>query len=100
MFEIEFTSYVDGVSNFSDFDPFQENRRPPSTAYHANHYQIGTLFGDGYIDGGPVPNSNPSPDGLNVETTIWGHWATHFIVDDYAQVRDFIEANLVFRVIP
>lgn len=97
VFEIAVTSYVDGVENDSDFDVQQELRRPPSTAYHANHYQVGS-FSDFFLDGGPVPNSDPTPSGLNVETTPWGAGATHFLVDDYAQVRGFIETNLVGRL--
>ena len=30
------------------------------------------------LDGGPVPDSNPPPTGLDVETTPWGAGATHF----------------------
>ncbi len=99
VFDIVFTSYVDGVSNDSDFDMFQETRRPPSTDYHANHYQVGSLI-DIFLDGGPVPNSDPPPTGLNVETTPWGALSTHYDVDDFVQVRDFIEANLLPRVMP
>jgi len=99
LFEIAVTSYVDGVENDSDFDVSQERRRPPSTAYHANHYQVGTL-GDFFLDGGPVPSSDPPPSGLNVETTPWGAGATHFLVDDYVEVRSFIEINLVARLAP
>lgn len=99
LFEIVVTSYVDGVENDSDFDVSQERRRPPSTAYHANHFQVGG-FSDFFLDGGPVPNSDPPPIGLNVETTAWGAGATHFLVDDYSQVRSFIEVNLVLRLTP
>jgi hypothetical protein len=98
-FTIEFTSYADGVSNDSDIDVFQENRRPPSTAYHANQFQVGSL-GDFFLDGGPVPNSNPGPSGLNVESTTWGAASSHYDVDDYIQVRDYIQNNLVPRLIP
>ena len=45
--------------NNSDFDTGQELRRPPSTAYHLNHYQHGQLFPDLFLDGGPVPDSCP-----------------------------------------
>jgi hypothetical protein len=93
------TSYVDSVQNDSDFDVDQELRRPPSTAWHGNHYQVGTLA-DFFLDGGPVPNSDPAPTGLNVETTPWGSGATHFLVDDYVQVRTFIETNMAARVTP
>lgn len=99
IFEIVGTSYADAVENDSDIDVQQELRRPPSTAYHANHYQVGTLT-DFFLDGGPVPNSNPSPTGLNIETTPWGAGSTHFTVDDYVQVRSYIEANLATRLLP
>ncbi|MCG8405902.1 MAG: hypothetical protein MI923_11970 [Phycisphaerales bacterium] len=98
-FEIRFTSYADAVENDSDVDISQELRRPPSSGYHANHYQNGS-FADFFLDGGPVPNSEPSPTGLNVEVTPWGAGATHFEVDDFVQVRDFIETNLVSNVTP
>lgn len=97
IFEILVTSYVDAVENDSDFDISQELRRPPSTAYHANHYQVGSL-GDFFLDGGPVPDSDPTPTGLNVETTAWGAGATHFQVDDFVQVRTFIQTNLQSRM--
>ena len=59
VFEITWSSYVDSVSNNSDLDVAQELRRPPSTAYHANHYQHGAFLPDFFLDGGPVPDSNP-----------------------------------------
>ncbi|MBX3396886.1 MAG: hypothetical protein KF841_16145 [Phycisphaerae bacterium] len=99
IFEIVATSYVDAVRNNSDFDVNQELRRPPATGYHANHYQTGTLA-DFFLDGGPVPDSNPAPTGLNVETVSWGVGATHFLVDDYVQVRSYIESNFVSRFDP
>jgi hypothetical protein len=95
VFDIVFTSYVDSVSNDSDFDMAQELRRPPSSAYHLNHYQHGVFLEDLGLDGGPVPDSNPPPTGLDVETTAWGAGATHFEVDDFVQVRDLIEASLL-----
>lgn len=98
-FEIEFTSYVDAVGNSSDIDISQETRRPPSTGLHANHYQHGTLF-ELFLDGGPVTNSIPPPTGLDVETTPWGANSTHYTVDDYVQVRSFIEANLIGAMLP
>ncbi|MCP4247582.1 MAG: hypothetical protein GY778_11085 [bacterium] len=97
VFDIRFTSYVDSVSNNSDIDVGQELRRPPATDYHLNHYQHGT-FGDFWLDGGPVPNSNPPPTGLDVETTAWGANATHFEVDDFGQVLDLMETSLIPRV--
>lgn len=99
VFEIVATSYVDGVQNDSDFDVDQETRRPPSTGYHANQYQVGTLS-DFFLDGGPVVNSDPPPTGLNVETTAWGAGATHFTVDDFVQVRSFVETNIAAIVTP
>ena len=98
-FDIPFTSYVDGVENDSDFDIQQERRFPPGSAYHANHYQRGSLE-DFFLDGGPVSGANPPPSGLDVETTFWGANANHFVVDDYTQVRDFIRLNLDQRVTP
>ncbi|MCA9243009.1 MAG: hypothetical protein KDA32_03570 [Phycisphaerales bacterium] len=94
MFEIRFTSYADSVENDSDIDVQQELRRPLSVLYHLNHYQHGTLLEDFFLDGGPVPNSNPPPTGLDVETTPWGANSTHFTVDDYVQVRSAIELDL------
>ncbi len=88
---------MDGVENDSDIDTQQELRKPPTSGYHANHYQVGTLA-DFFLDGGPVGASFPAPTGLNVETVFWGVGATHFLVDDYSQVRDFVLANLEPRV--
>lgn len=96
-FTIGLTSYVDGVQNDSDVDLDRELRKPPSSAYHANHYQRGS-FSDFFLDGGPVPVSEPPPSGLDVETIFWGAGATHFVVDDFDQVRDFILLNLQPRV--
>ncbi len=95
-FEITFTSYVDGVGNNSDIDISRETRRPPSTSYHANHYQVGS-FSDFFLDGGPVSNSHPGTTGLNVETVPFGAGADHFLVDDYIEVRNFIEDNLLLN---
>ncbi|HEX6884152.1 MAG TPA: hypothetical protein VF530_12300 [Planctomycetota bacterium] len=97
-FTVAFTSYADGIENDSDVDQDRELRRPLASAYHANHYQVGT-FADFFLDGGPVSSSFPSPSGLNVETVSWGVGATHFLVDDYAQVFDFIGVNLEARVV-
>ncbi len=95
-FSVPFTSYVDGVRNSSDIDTAMELRFPPASLYHANQYQRGS-FADFFLDGGPVPGSDPPPGGLDVETTVFGAGATHFIVDDFAQVRDFIRSNLDLR---
>lgn len=94
VFEIEFTSYVDSVSNNSDVDTAMELRRPPASGYHLNHYQHGSLFQDFNLDGGPVPSSNPPPTGLDVETTPWGAGSTHFTVDDYVQVLDLLKSTM------
>lgn len=96
-FDIIYTSYVDSVSNNSDIDVGQELRRPPSAGYHANHYQHGSLS-DFWLDGGPVTNSNPPPTGLDVETTAWGSGSTHFQVDDFIQVRTYIQDSLAAEV--
>jgi len=96
-FTLEFTSYVDGVQNDSDVDLDRELRRPPASAFHANHYQRGT-FADFFLDGGPVPLSEPPPSGLDAETTAWGVGTTHFLVDDFGEVRDFIQAGLAARL--
>lgn len=94
VFEIQFTSYVDSVSNNSDIDTAQELRRPPSTAFHLNHYQHGSFFEDLGLDGGPVVNAIPPPTGLDVETTPWGASSTHFEVDDFVQVLDLLRQSL------
>src|SRR5262249_5335245 len=67
VFDIVATSYVDGVENNSNIDVNPETRRPPSSEYHANQYQVGSIA-DFFLDGGPVTNSDPPPTGLNVET--------------------------------
>ena len=92
-FTVPFTSYVDGVGNASDIDTSQELRHPPGSALHVNHYQRGS-FADFFLDGGPVPSSIPGTTGLDVETTPWGAGTTHYLVDDFAQVRDLIQAEL------
>jgi hypothetical protein len=92
-----FTSYCDAVENDSDADINQETRFPPGSAWHLNQFQNGT-FGNFGLDGGPVAGSNPAPTGLDVETTAWGAAATHFVVDDYAQVRNLIQTSLTGRV--
>ncbi len=97
-YTIPFTSYVDAVENDSDFDIHQERRFPPGSLFHLNQYQVGAILEDGGLDGGPVPGSNPPPTGLNVETTPWGAGATHFTVDDFAQVRTLITTSLQARV--
>jgi hypothetical protein len=98
LFSIVYTSYVDSVGNNSDVDTSMELRRPPSTAYHLNHYQHGSFFQDLSLDGGPVPNSNPPPTGLDIETTPWGATSTHFEVDDFVEVRSLMESTIESNV--
>lgn len=93
-FRVTFTSYVDGIENSADDDLDQELRRPIGSSVHVNHYQIGTLFEDLFLDGGPVPGSIPPQTGLNVEDTPWGAKATHFDVDDLVEVRTFLQDAL------
>lgn len=90
-FSINFTSYVDGIENDSTIDTDMELRRPPTTNFHANHYQSGS-FHDLFLDGGPVDDSEPPPRGLDVETVTWGRDATHSEIDDFEEVRNFIQA--------
>ncbi|MCA9252633.1 MAG: dockerin type I repeat-containing protein [Phycisphaerales bacterium] len=98
VFSILYTSYVDAVGNNSDVDTSMELRRPPSTGYHLNHYQHGSFFEDLSLDGGPVPNSNPPPTGLDIETTPWGATSTHFEVDDFIEVRSLMESTIESNV--
>lgn len=92
-FTIPFTAYVDAVSKNS---ASQELRRPPSSLYHANYYQRGTAGTDYGLDGGPVPGADFQ---LDVETTAWGLNATHYTIDDLAQVIAGIRGLLVPRVV-
>jgi len=96
-FSIPYTSYVDGIDNSSNISTAPELRLPPSSAYHVNQYQHGTLA-ELFLDGGPIPGSIPPPTGLDVETTVWGAAATHYTVDDFDQVRDLIRNDLIPRV--
>jgi hypothetical protein len=97
-FDIVFTSYVDAVEDENgEMDMFQEQRRPPSSLYHMNQYQHGTL-GDGWLDGGPILAPDTADWELDVETTAWGANATHYDVDDFVQVRNEILARLQPRV--
>ncbi len=96
-FSINFTSYVDGIENDSTIDTDMELRRPPTTNFHANHYQSGS-FHDLFLDGGPVDDSEPPPRGLDVETVTWGRDATHSEIDDFEEVRNFIQEALQDRV--
>ena len=92
MFSIGFTSYVDGIQNFW-LNPFAERRRPPSTGFHANQYQLSL-----YLPGGPVPDSAPPPKGRRVDTAPWGRGADHHNIDDLEEVRNFIHTQLTAHV--
>ena len=93
-FSIEFTSYVDAIQNhWSTWRP--EERRPPTTRFHTNHYQR-QIFS--ILMGGPVAASRPSPTGLRVDTVPWGSEADHWNIDDFEEVQDFIYAELTARV--
>lgn len=93
-FSIEFTSYVDAIRNhWATWRP--EERRPPTTRFHANHYQR-HIFS--ILMGGPVADSRPSPTGLRVDTMTWGSEADHWNIDDLEEVQDFIYAELTARV--
>lgn len=93
-FSIRFTSYVDGIRNWGDFDPRRERRKPPSTDFHVNQYQLR----DWRLSGAPVAGSTPPPSGLRVDTVPWGRGADHFNIDDLREVRDFIHTQLTAHV--
>ncbi len=78
VFSIDFTAYVDGIDNDSDFDLDPETVLPPSTGYHANYYQHP---GCGFLQlcGAPVPGADRD---VNVTATPWGAALTHFTIDD------------------
>ena len=78
VFSIDFTAYVDGIDNDSDFDLDPETVLPPSTGYHANYYQHP---GCGFLQlcGAPVAGSDRD---VNVTATPWGSALTHFTIDD------------------
>ncbi|MHB0956429.1 MAG: Ig-like domain-containing protein [Pirellulaceae bacterium] len=89
---LDFTAYVDAVSDSNgDLDMRQEQRRPPSSAFHANYFQQGVLnplepgFDYG-LDGGPMINPAPGDFEINVETqpadNPWDPNATHYSIDN------------------
>ena len=62
-----------------------------------NQYQNGNLADLG-LDGGPIVNPPGADWELDVETTQWGANASHYTVDDFAEVIDEIMARLIQRV--
>ena len=94
LFMIEFTGYVDGIDNDSDFDIGTETALPPSTQYHANYYE-NPGCGLFTLCGGPIAGADFD---LNVTTTAWGASLTHFTVDDAPEVTTGIRDQLTARV--
>ncbi|RLE24264.1 MAG: hypothetical protein DRJ50_04910 [Actinobacteria bacterium] len=94
LFIIEFTGYMDGIDNDSDFDIGTETALPPSTQYHANYYENPGcgLFA---LCGGPIGGADFD---LNVTSTAWGASLTHFTVDDAPEVTSGIRDQLTARV--
>jgi len=95
-FSIDFTAYMDGIDNDSDFDIDPETVLPPSTGYHANYYEHP---GCGFLQlcGAPVPGADLN---VNVTVTPWGSGLTHFTIDDATQVLQGILDLLVAQVRP
>jgi hypothetical protein len=93
-FSIDFTAYVDGIDNDSDFDIDPETALPPSTAYHANYYEHP---GCGFLQlcGGPIAGADLN---VNVTATPWGSALTHFTIDDAPEVLQGIHDLLVAHV--
>ncbi|HZI94771.1 MAG TPA: hypothetical protein VFE84_11040 [Patescibacteria group bacterium] len=93
-FTIDFTAYVDGIDNKSDFDIDTETALPASTLYHANYYEHP---GCGFLQlcGGPIAGANLN---VNVTATPWGGSLTHFTIDDAPQVLQGILDLLVAHV--
>jgi len=94
-FSIDFTAYIDGIQNDSDFDLDPETALPPSTAYHANYYEHP---GCGFLQlcGAPVSGADLN---VNVTATPWGGSLTHFTIDDAPQVLQGILDLLVTHVV-
>lgn len=93
-FSLDFTGYVDGVDNDSDFDIDPETALPPTTGYHANYYQHpGCSFPQ--LCGGPIAGADLN---VNVTATPWGSSLTHFTIDDAPNVlqgiRDLLTAHV------
>ena len=93
-FSINFTSYVDAIQNGADIDHRAEQRKPPTTGFHANHYQRS----DWILRGRPVVGSSPPPTGLQVDTVAWGSGVDHYSIDDLEEVRNFIHTQVTARV--
>jgi hypothetical protein len=95
-FTIDFTGYVDGIDNDSDFDIGTETALPPSTGYHANYYENPGcgLFA---LCGGPIAGADFD---LNVNTTPWGAGLGHFTVDDAPEVTGGLIDQLILQVVP
>lgn|GEM_PF-3925331 len=92
-FTIVFTSYVDAVQNDNDIDTDQEHKFPPGSQHHINHYQQGSAT-DFWLDGGPTTPPPATNFELDVETTGWGANATHYMIDDFSEVKNKIENEL------
>jgi hypothetical protein len=95
-FSIDFTGYVDGIDNDSDFDAGAEQELPPSTAYHANYYQNPNC---GFFElcGGPIAGADFD---LDVTTTPWGAGLGHFTIDDAPNVTLGVIDQLIQQVTP
>ena len=93
-FTIDFTAYVDGIDNDSDFDIDTETALPPTTRYHANWYEHP---GCGFLQlcGGPIVGANLN---VNVTATPWGSGLTHFTIDDAPEVLQGLLDLLVLHV--
>jgi len=95
-FSIDFTAYVDGIENDSDFDLDSETVLPPSTGFHANYYQHP---GCGFLQlcGAPVPGAHRD---VNVTATPWGSALTHFTIDDAPTVLQELLDLVMTHVAP
>jgi hypothetical protein len=92
-FSIEYTAYMDGIDNDSDFDTGAETQIPASTQCHDNYYErvcpIVVIFP---LCGNSIPGSDLD---LNVNTTPWGVSLGHFEIDDAPEVLDGIRDRIV-----
>ena len=88
-FAIDFTAYVDGIRNNSDFDTTTETQLPP-THYHANYYEHP---GCGFLQlcGGPIAGAD-----VNMN---FGSAYTHFQIDDAPEVTSDLLNRLVTHVV-
>jgi len=95
-FSIDFTAYVDGIDNDSDFDVDPETQLPPTTGFHANYYQHpGCSFPQ--LCGGPVAGADLN---VNVTATPWGAGLTHFTIDDSPQLLQELLDLVMSHVVP